>query len=115
MAVFLNRSKSLNRSLGCRHVCKVRNLALNSCLSDVAVVAHTLSVQRSIDNDVYLSVCNLIQDVRTALINLSYLLGRKSCSYHNVACSSCSHQLEAALVEAVGYLDELCLVLVVDA
>lgn len=67
MSVLLDSLQSLNGSLCCSHVGKVRNLALYGCLSDIAVIAKSLLIERSVDDNIYRLVCDLVQYVRTSL------------------------------------------------
>ena len=60
------------------HGCNIRNTVLNGSLTNVAVVGCTLLAAGSIDNQLDLVIRDLIQDVRTSLVELAYLQGRNS-------------------------------------
>ena len=68
---------------------------LNGSLTNVAVVGCTLLAAGSIDNQLDLVIRDLIQDVRTSLVELAYLQGRNTGLFDQVTGSAGCHNFKA--------------------
>ena len=88
---------------------------LDSSLTDVAVIVYTCLSGRSIDNELYLTVCYLVGNVWSALVYLEYTLDRDTCFLYHLIALACSDDAESELVEVLCYLNELRLVSVTNA
>ena len=96
------------------HGCNIRNTVLNGSLTNVAVVGCTLLAAGSIDNQLDLVIRDLIQDVRTSLVELAYLQGRNTGLFDQVTGSAGCHNFKAKLIEASCNVNYLCLISVIN-
>ena len=77
----------------------VRDALADGCLTDIAVIMNAGLTDRGVDDQIDLMICDGIQNVRTAFVNLVDLGVRNTESSDHVAGVTGRHDLEAGFVE----------------
>ena len=98
---------------GCRNGGHVRNLCLDGSLTQVAVIMDAVFAHWRVYDHVNLSVGDHIQDIGVSLLKLVDSFSGNACLADQLTGVLCGKDVEAVLVEALGYLNNLFFVLAV--
>ena len=115
VGVLLDSLDTLGACLCSCHSCDIRNSVLYRCLADIAVVVSAALSGRGIDYKLYLAVCDLVGNIRSALVDLEYLLYGYAVVLYHLEGLACCKDAEAQVIEGTGDIEKLGLVAVVDA